>query len=109
MAGLSGLENVTSADVPGSVAAHERPPVPLGKEVMCHVESAVPNIVVGCNHCLNPVVVVQDSLVGASSVSLPEDVAIYKECGSVMDDKGVLMIGNISRTVEGDEPVVCRL
>jgi hypothetical protein len=56
LAHLSGLANVTGADVPGDVMTQEGPPVLLHNQCMGRVVSAVSDVVVHSIDCLDALV-----------------------------------------------------
>ena len=107
LAGLVGLANMTSANEPSDVSAHKGPPVAFCCERVSRVEAVVPNIVVRRYHRRYSLALVENPLVGALRVVLPEDIVVDKETRGVANDESILMVGSVVGALEGDEPVVC--
>jgi hypothetical protein len=86
-------------DKPSEVLAHERPPIPLRKECVSGIISAVSHIIMCRYHGLYALVSVENPFVCTLSVALPQDIAVGKKSGGVADYEGVFVVGDIVRTL----------
>jgi hypothetical protein len=86
-------------DEPSEVLAHEGPPVPLCKECVSGIKSAVSHIIVCRYHGLHALVSVKNPFVCTLSIALPQDIAVSKEFRGVTDYEGVFVVGDIVQTL----------
>jgi hypothetical protein len=63
-------------------------------------------IVVGRDYRFDALTAIENSLVSALDVALPQRGVVYKEVTSVTDDERVLVVRGVVWTLEGDEPIV---
>ena len=106
MACLPKLTDVARPDIPSDVLANVGPPVPLRKEGVGRVETAVPRIIVSGFHRSGTLSVIKSALMRALRVTFPYLTAVDKEISGVADDECVLMIRDIFRTLQGREPAM---
>jgi hypothetical protein len=100
---------MTSAHIPGYVPAHKRPPIPLSDEHVGWVKATVPAVVMGHCHRFDSPTMVENPLVRALGVTLPQRVVVYKEVARITDNECVLMVRDVIRTLERKEPIVSLL